>query len=302
MAYDTIMVFHDKFENHILPEKVHILNVSFLVPAMRREYGGCAGNIAYNLKLLGEEPLIMATVGHDFEPYAQWLGQNSFSSEFIRVLDNCYTGQAYITTDEAGNQITAFHPGAMNFSHFNAVPTNGGIKIGIVSPDGKEGMQLHAKQFKELDIPFIFDPGQGMPMFSGDELKQFIEQATWMTLNDYESELMQERTGWSIEELASKVDALVITLGGQGSKIYTGGNCLYIRAAKPKAILDPTGCGDAYRAGLLYGLMNDFNWETTGRIASLMGAIKIEHNGTQNHHFSMEDFQQRYVENFNTSF
>jgi len=302
MAYDTIMVFHDKFENHILPEKVHILNVSFLVPAMRREYGGCAGNIAYNLKLLGEEPLIMATVGHDFEPYAQWLGQNSLSSEFIKVLDNCYTGQAYITTDEAGNQITAFHPGAMNFSHLNAVPTNGGIKIGIVSPDGKEGMQLHAKQFKELDIPFIFDPGQGMPMFSGDELKQFIEQATWMTLNDYESELMQERTGWSIEELASKVDALVITLGGQGSKIYTGGNCLYIRAAKPKAILDPTGCGDAYRAGLLYGLMNDFNWETTGRIASLMGAIKIEHNGTQNHHFSMEDFQQRYVENFNTSF
>ena len=302
MAYDTIMVFHDKFENHILPEKVHILNVSFLVPAMRREYGGCAGNIAFNLKLLGEEPLIMATVGHDFEPYAQWLGQNSLSSEFIRVLDNCYTGQAYITTDEAGNQITAFHPGAMNFSHFNAVPTNGGIKIGIVSPDGKEGMQLHAKQFKELDIPFIFDPGQGMPLFSGDELKQFIEQATWMTLNDYESELMQERTGWSIEELASKVDALVITLGGQGSKIYTGGNCLYIRAAKPKAILDPTGCGDAYRAGLLYGLMNDFNWETTGRIASLMGAIKIEHNGTQNHHFSMEGFQQRYVENFNTSF
>jgi adenosine kinase len=302
MAYDTIMVFHDKFENHILPEKVHILNVSFLVPAMRREYGGCAGNIAYNLKLLGEAPLIMATVGHDFEPYAQWLGQNSLSSEFIKVLDNCYTGQAYITTDEAGNQITAFHPGAMNFSHFNAVPTDGGIKIGIVSPDGKEGMQLHAKQFKELDIPFIFDPGQGMPMFSGDELKQFIEQATWMTLNDYESELMQERTGWSIEELASKVDALVITLGGQGSKIYTGGNCLYIRAAKPKAILDPTGCGDAYRAGLLYGLMNDFNWETTGRIASLMGAIKIEHNGTQNHHFSMEGFQQRYVENFNTSF
>jgi adenosine kinase len=302
MAYDTIMVFHDKFENHILPEKVHILNVSFLVPVLRREYGGCAGNIAFNLKLLGEKPLIMATVGHDFEPYAQWLGQNSLSSEFIKVLDNCYTGQAYITTDESGNQITAFHPGAMGSSHLNAVPTDGSIRIGIVSPDGKEGMQLHAEQFKESDIPFIFDPGQGMPMFNGDELLQFIEQATWLTLNDYESELMQERTGLSLEEIANKVDALIITLGGQGSKIYTNGQCIYIRAAKPKAIIDPTGCGDAYRAGLLYGLLNDLGWETTGRIASLMGAIKIEHNGTQNHSFDMEGFQQRYLENFGTSF
>ena len=302
MAYDTIMVFHDKFENHILPEKVHILNVSFLVPVMRREYGGCAGNIAYNLKLLGEKPLIMATVGHDFEPYAQWLGQNSLSSEFIKVLDNSYTGQAYITTDEAGNQITAFHPGAMNSSHLNAVPTESDIKIGIVAPDGKDGMQLHATQFKELDIPFIFDPGQGMPMFNGEELSQFIDQATWITLNDYESELMQERTGLSLEEIADKVDALVITLGGQGSKIYTKGRCLHIKAAKPKAIVDPTGCGDAYRAGLLYGLINEMGWETTGRIASLMGAIKIEHNGTQNHSFTMEGFQERYFDNFGASF
>jgi len=302
MAYDTIMVFHDKFENHILPEKVHILNVSFLVPVMRREYGGCAGNIAYNLKLLGEEPFIMATVGHDFEPYAQWLGQNNLSSEFIKVRDNSYTGQAYITTDEAGNQITAFHPGAMNSSHLNSVPTDGNIRIGIVSPDGKEGMQLHATQFKELDIPFIFDPGQGMPMFNGEELLEFIEQATWLTLNDYESELMQERTGLSLEEIASKVDALIITLGGQGSKIYADGKCTYIRAAKPKAIVDPTGCGDAYRAGLLYGLLNELDWETTGRIASLMGAIKIENNGTQNHSFSMESFQERYFDNFGASF
>ncbi|CAG7856171.1 adenosine kinase [biofilm metagenome] len=302
MAYDTIMVFHDKFENHILPEKVHILNVSFLVPVMRREFGGCAGNIAYNLKLLGEEPYIMATVGHDFEPYTQWLGQNNLSSEFIKVLDNSYTGQAYITTDEAGNQITAFHPGAMNSSHLNSVPTDSDIKIGIVSPDGKDGMQLHAKQFKELNIPFIFDPGQGMPMFNGEELKQFIDQATWLTLNDYESELMQERTGLSLEEIAGKVDALIITLGGQGSKIYTDGKCISIRAAKPKAIVDPTGCGDAYRAGLLYGLLNELDWETTGRIASLMGTIKIEHNGTQNHVYSMEDFKQRYFDNFGARF
>jgi adenosine kinase len=302
MAYDTIMVFHDKFENHILPEKVHILNVSFLVPVMRREFGGCAGNIAYNLKLLGEEPLVMATVGHDFEPYTQWLGQNGLSREFIKVLDNSYTGQAYITTDEAGNQITAFHPGAMNSSHLNSVPTDSDIKIGIVSPDGKEGMQLHAKQFKELNIPFIFDPGQGMPMFNGDELKEFIDQATWLTLNDYESELMQERTGLSLENIAAKVDALIVTMGGQGSKIYTGGQCINIPSAKPKAIVDPTGCGDAYRAGLLYGLLNELDWETTGLIASLMGAIKIEHNGTQNHVFTMDDFKMCYLENFGTRF
>jgi adenosine kinase len=302
MAYDTIMVFHDKFKNHILPEKVHILNVSFLVPTLRREYGGCAGNIAYNLKLLGEHPAIMATVGHDFEPYAQWLGQNSLSSQFIRILDNNYTGQAYITTDEDGNQITAFHPGAMSFSHLNSVPTDQSISIGIVSPDGKDGMQLHAKEFAELGIPFIFDPGQGMPMFNGDELRSFIDQAAWLTLNDYESELMQERTGLTLEQIAGKVEALVITLGGSGSKIYTQGQCITIPAAKPKQLLDPTGCGDAYRAGLLYGLMNDFDWEITGRIASLMGAIKIEHNGTQNHSFDMDEFHQRYFDSFGSSF
>jgi adenosine kinase len=302
MAYDTIMVFHDKFKNHILPEKVHILNVSFLVPTLRREFGGCAGNIAYNMKLLGEQPAIMATVGHDFEPYAQWLGQHGLTSPYIRSLDNTYTGQAYITTDEEGNQITAFHPGAMNFSHLNSVPTDQSISIGIVSPDGKDGMQLHAKEFAELGIPFIFDPGQGMPMFNGDELRQFIDQAAWVTLNDYESELMQERTGLSLEEIAGKVEALIITLGAKGSKIYTKGQCIHIPAAKPKQILDPTGCGDAYRAGLLYGLMNDLDWETTGRIASLLGAIKIEHSGTQNHSFDMDGFHERYFDNFGSSF
>ncbi len=302
MAYDTIMVFHDKFKHHILPEKIHILNVSFLVPVMRREFGGCAGNIAYNLKLLGEEPLIMATVGHDFEPYAQWMAQNQLSSEYIQILDSCYTGQAYITTDEEANQITAFHPGAMNSSHLNSVPTDKKISIGIVSPDGKEGMQLHAEQFAELEIPFIFDPGQGMPMFNGEELLKLLDQATWVTLNDYESELMQERTGLSLEQMAERVDALIITLGGQGSQIYSHGECITIPAAKPKAILDPTGCGDAYRAGLLYGLMNELGWEVTGRIASLMGAIKIENNGTQNHSIDMDNFKERYRENFDSSF
>lgn len=303
MAYDTIMVFHDKFKHHILPEKVHILNVSFLVPVLRREFGGCAGNIAYNLNLLGEEPLIMAVVGHDFEPYSQWLNQKGLSNQFIHVLDSQYTGQAYITTDEDDNQITAFHPGAMSFSHFNSVPINNSdISIGIVSPDGKDGMQLHAQQFAELGIPFIFDPGQGMPMFNGEELLKFIDQATWMTLNDYESELMQERTGLSLKQLAEKVQALIITLGSQGSKIYTEGKVIDIPAAQANSINDPTGCGDAYRAGLLYGLMNDLDWEITGRIASLLGAIKIEHHGTQNHHFDMDSFKQRYHENFGHSF
>ncbi|MGZ8226207.1 MAG: carbohydrate kinase family protein [Methylococcaceae bacterium] len=302
MAYDTIMVFHDKFKHHILPEKVHILNVSFLVPVMRREYGGCAGNIAYNLNLLGEELLIMAVAGHDFESYSQWLSQNGLSSEFIHIMDNHYTGQAYITTDQDGNQITAFHPGAMSFSHLNAIPTDRDISVGIVSPDGKEGMQLHAEQFAELEIPFIFDPGQGMPMFNGAELLKFLDQATWVTLNDYESELMQERTGLSLEQMAERVEALVITLGAQGSQIYTEGRCITIPPAQPKAVTDPTGCGDAYRAGLLYGLMNELDWETIGRIASLMGAIKIEHHGTQNHVFDMDGFKQRFHENFAYSF
>lgn len=302
MAYDTIMVFHDKFKNHILPEKVHMLNVSFLVPNIRREFGGCAGNIAYNLKLLGERPQIMATVGHDFEPYAQWLNTCQISSKYIKILDDNYTGQAYITTDEDDNQITAFHPGAMNSSYENSVPENDDISIGIVSPDGKEGMQLHAREFADLDIPFIFDPGQGMPMFSGDELIELLDLATYATFNDYESELLLERTGLTLEQVAEEVEALIITMGGEGSKIYTAGKCIEIPSAKTKELCDPTGCGDAYRAGLLYGISNEYDWETTGRIASLLGAIKIEHHGTQNHSFSMDSFKERYFESFASSF
>lgn len=301
MAYDTIMVFHDKFKHHILPEKVHMLNVSFLVPVIRREYGGCAGNIAYNLKLLGEKPSIMATVGHDFEPYAQWLNCRQISTQYIKTIDGEYTGQAYITTDEDDNQITAFHPGAMNLSHENSVPEDEGFSLGIVSPDGKDGMQLHAKEFAEQKIPFIFDPGQGMPMFDGEELLELLDLATYATFNDYESELMQERTGLSLDEIAERVDALIITMGGEGSKIYTAGKCIEIPSAQAKELADPTGCGDAYRAGLLYGIMNEYDWETTGRIASLLGAIKMEHNGTQNHSFTMESFNTRYLESFGSS-
>ena len=298
MAYDTIMVFHDKFKNHILPDKVHMLNVSFLVPAMRREYGGCAGNIAYNLKLLGEDPFIMATVGHDFEPYSQWLSLCDLSPKFLKIVDDSYTGQAYITTDEDDNQITAFHPGAMNSSHLNSVPTNAGISLGIVSPDGRDGMIQHAAEFSEAGIGFIFDPGQGMPMFSGDELLNFMEQATWAIFNDYESELMQKQTQLSLAELATKVETLVVTRGGKGSQIYTQGKMIEIPVANPKELNDPTGCGDAYRAGLMFGIMNGYGWEETGRIASLMGAIKIEHHGTQNHNFTMEAFKIRYQKSF----
>jgi len=302
MAYDTIMVFQDQFKNHILPDKVHMLNVSFLVPVIRREFGGCAGNIAYNLKLLGETPRIMATVGHDFEPYAQWLSQCKISSDYITKLDAHYTGQAYITTDRDDNQITAFHPGAMNESHVNSVAQASSIEVGIVSPDGKLGMQQHAKEFVEAGIPFIFDPGQGMPMFSGEELLELLELATWATFNDYESELMQERTGFTLEQIAEKVDALVITLGGEGSKIYSKGECIDIPAVKAKELKDPTGCGDAFRAGLLFGILSEYDWATTGRIASLLGAIKIEHHGTQNHSFTMAQFKQRYQDSFGVSF
>ncbi len=300
-AYDTIMVFHDRFRNHILPEQVHILNVSFLVPDMRREFGGCAGNIAYNLKLLGGDPLPMATVGDDFGPYADWFTRCGIEQKYIKVIPGNFTGQAFITTDMDDNQITAFHPGAMSHAHENRVTDAEGVSIGIVSPDGREGMLEHAAQFAEAGIPFIFDPGQGMPMFDGEELLRFVEQASWVALNDYESQLLQERTGKSLEELAGMVRAMIVTRGAEGSRIYADGTCIEIPTARIEAAVDPTGCGDAYRAGLLYGLVNDLDWPTTGRVAALMGALKIEHHGTQNHRFTVEEFGERFRENFGYS-
>ena len=302
IAFDTIMVFPDQFKNHILPEQVHILNVAFLVPELRRENGGCAGNIGYNLKLLGKDPKIMATVGQDYAPYQQWLDQCGISQDLIRIVDDSYTAQAYITTDMDDNQITAFHPGAMSFSHLNQVPVDQGIEIGIISPDGKEGMQQHAEQFVAADIPFIFDPGQGLPMFDGDELTKLIDQATWVTVNDYEAQLLQDRTGFTPEQIAERVKGLIITRGGKGSEIYADQKRYDIPTAKPAALLDPTGCGDSYRAGLLYGLIEGLDWETTGRIASLLGAIKIETKGTQNHSFTLDEFKARFKENFDSNF
>jgi len=298
MAFDTIMVFEDSFKNHILPEQVHILNVSFLVPSMRREFGGCAGNIAYNLNLLGGNGRPMATIGQDFVPYADWMDKKGVSRQSLKQLDDDYTAQAYITTDQDDNQITAFHPGAMNQSHLNRVSDEEGITIGIVSPDGRQGMIEHAEQFAEAGIPFVFDPGQGMPMFGGDELNHFLDQATWLTLNDYEFQLFSERTGKKSLEIASELEALVITRGGEGSVIYTDNREITIPAAKIDDIKDPTGCGDAYRSGLLYGLMNEFDWETTGRLAAIMGACKIEVNGTQNHAPSRDEISERFKQNF----
>ncbi len=297
-AYDTVMIFPDRFKNHILPDKVHMLNVSFLVPTMRREFGGCAGNIAYNLKLLGGDPTPMAVVGSDFGPYADWMKKCGITQEYIKVVNNEYTGQAYITTDLDDNQITAFHPGAMSLAHEQSVADASNVKIGIISPDGRDGMISHATEFKEANIPFIFDPGQGMPMFNGNDLLKFIEQATYVTVNDYEAELLQERTGLSAHEIAERVEAYIVTLGGKGSHIYTSKHRYEIPAAKAERLSDPTGCGDSYRAGLLYGIMNNLDWETTGRIASLVGAIKMASHGPQNHIFSKAEFAALYEESF----
>lgn len=282
-AFDSIMVFPDKFKNHILPDKVHMLNVAFLVPELRREFGGCAGNIAYNLKLLGDNPLPMGTVGTDFGPYAEWMDKNDISRKHVHVKQGSYTAQAFITTDMDDNQITAFHPGAMNLSHETDINEAEGVSLAIVAPDGRDGMIQHASQLKAAGIPFIFDPGQGLPMFNGDELMQFAEQATYIALNDYEAQLFMDRTGLPEEEIARHVDALIITRGAQGSHIYTENKRIDIPCHKAEAVIDPTGCGDAYRAGLLHGIMHGKDWEETGRIAAMMGAIKIAHHGTQNH-------------------
>ncbi len=294
MAYDTIMVFNGQFKDHILPDKIHMLNVSFLVPDMRRNFGGCAGNIAYNLKLLGGQGAPMATVGHDFAPYKEWLKQQGVELQYLKPVANEFTAQAFITTDLSDNQITAFHPGAMMHSHIQVVPTDGSVTLGLISPDGRDGMIQHAEQFAAAKIPFIFDPGQGLPMFNGEELLRFVDQATWVTVNEYEGQLLSERTGLSHEALAKRVDAVIVTHGAQGSVIYTEGKQLQIPAAKPAAVNDPTGCGDAYRAGLIYGLMNKLGWDVTGRIASLIGAIKIASHGPQNHVFTRGEFAAQY--------
>jgi adenosine kinase len=252
--------------------------------------------------MLGANAIPMGTVGKDFDPYRYWMDKNKIDQTHLKVIEEAFTGQAFITTDLDDNQITAFHPGAMDFAHENKVADADGISIGIISPDGRDGMIQHASQFVEADIPFLFDPGQGLPMFTEEDLKNFFKQATWIAINDYEWQMMQEKTDMSPHDVAELVDALIVTKGGEGSLIYTTEKRYEIPSATPSKLEDPTGCGDAYRAGLLYGLMNELDWETIGRIASLMGAIKIESHGTQNHSFTMDTFRARYQENFDSSF
>jgi adenosine kinase len=298
LAFDNIMVFPDRFKNHILPEQIHILNVAFLVPEMRREYGGCAGNIAYNLKLLGGDPLIMATVGDDAASYLERLDQLGLPRTHVRQIPGSFSAQAFITTDLDDNQITAFHPGAMSFSHLNKVQQASGAQLGIVAPDSREGMMQHARDFAAVGLPFIFDPGQGLPMFNGDELLDFIHLADYACFNDYEAKLFCDHAGLSLDELAASVQALIVTRGGEGSDIHVDGVRHRIPCVTADAVLDPTGCGDAYRAGLLHGIANGFDWLTTGRLAAVMGAIKIAHRGGQNHQPSREEIAARYQRAF----
>ena len=305
MAFDNIMVFNGKFKDHILPEQVHILNVAFLVPDLRREFGGCAGNIAYNLKMISakpeEDPVIMAALGEDGDTYLARLSGLGLDAAHVAMVPETFTAQAFITTDLDDNQITAFHPGAMNSSQVNHVADATDVKLGIVAPDGRDGMLQHAREFAEAGIPFVFDPGQGLPMFSGEELMDFISMADYVAVNDYEARLLEEKTGQRVEQIAKLVQAMVVTRGVEGSYIYADGQRLDIPSVKAEQVVDPTGCGDAYRAGLLFGIVNSLDWEDVGRLASIMGAIKIGHSGVQNHRLSRDEIGALYAKNFGFS-
>lgn len=298
IAFDTIMSFGGRFSEAILADQLHKINVAFLVPDIRKEFGGCAGNIAYNLKLLGGDPRIMATIGQDSQPYLERLTQLGISQSNIRLIPAAYTAQAFITTDANNNQITAFHPGAMMFSHENRIADAGQVKLAIIAPDGRDGMLQHAADCVALDVPFIFDPGQGLPMFDGAELRHFIELATYVAVNDYEAELLTERTGLTLDQIARQVSALVVTRGELGAEIFTDSQRIDIPCVAPDRIIDPTGCGDAFRAGMLFGLTNGLDWVTIGRLASLMGSIKIAHQGGQNHTPSRAEIEERFLQAF----
>lgn len=301
LALDTIMVFPDRFARHILTGDTRVLSVSFQIGEMRREWGGCAGNIAYNLKCLGGEPVVMATVGDDGDSYIARLKSQNIAAEGVRVIPGSFTAQAFIITDLDDNQITAFHPGAMNASHRNRVTDVGDIALGIVAPDGREGMRSHVHEFAAAKVPFVFDPGQGLPLFSAAELLEMIDCADYVAVNDYEGRLLAERTGFSIEALATRVEALIVTLGGEGSRIYVEGKVIEVPPVKPTELIDPTGCGDAYRAGLLYGIAHGWDWVRTGRLASLLGSLKIASRGGQNHTLDRDEISTRYEACFGES-
>jgi adenosine kinase len=301
IAYDTIMVFPDRFRNHLLPDQLHILNVCFLTPEMRREYGGTAGNIAYNLRLLGEDPLVMATVGEDIDAYLTRFAKLGIGTGHLKRIPDQFTAQGFITTDLDNNQITNFHPGAMNYSHENHVTRSLGAHLAIIGPDGKQGMQQHARECAEQGVPFLFDPGQGLPMFSADELGELLRLADYVALNDYEGKLLEEKTGRKLLDIARDVKALVYTQGSRGSIIFAGGQRHDIPCVQAESVVDPTGCGDAYRAGLLYGISHRWDWPSTGKLGSVMGAIKIAHRGGQNHALPDEEIQARFKRAFGYS-
>ncbi|HUG77439.1 MAG TPA: carbohydrate kinase family protein [Burkholderiales bacterium] len=301
IAYDTIMVFPDRFRNHLLADQLHILNVCFLTPEMRREYGGTAGNIGYNLKLLGEDPLVMASVGEDIAPYAERFAQLGIGTQLFQRIAGQFTAQAFITTDLDDNQITAFHPGAMNCSHQNHVERSLGASLAIIGPDGKQGMLQHARECARAGVPFLFDPGQGLPMFSAAELEEFLRLADYVAVNDYEGKMLEEKTARKLEDIAREVKALVYTLGAKGSVILAGGQRHEIPCVQAEAVVDPTGCGDAYRAGLLYGIAAGWDWPSTGRLGSVMGAIKVAQRGAQNHAPGRDEIESRFRRAFGHS-
>ena len=301
LAFDSIMQFDGRF-SEAMAGQTHRFNLAFLVPTLRREFGGCAGNIAYNLKLLGGDPRIMATLGSDGGNYLDRLEQLDISRQNITTINSSYTAQAFISTDADNNQITAFHPGAMSFAHHNKISDAGEVKLAIVAPDGRDGMLEHAIDCANLHVPFIFDPGQGLPMFNGDELKHFINLSTYVAVNDYEAELLMDRTGLSLDGIAQRVQALIVTRGDKGAEIFSKGDKFDIPCVPAERVVDPTGCGDAFRAGLMYGLSNDMDWPTTGRLGSLMGSLKIAHQGGQNHVVTREEIEQRFMQAFGYRF
>jgi adenosine kinase len=294
LAFDKIMQYHGRFAETLLADQLHKVNVSFLVPTLRTEYGGCSANIAYNLKMLGGDPLIMATIGQDGGEYLARFDRLGIPTRAIRKIEHAYTAQCFVTADLDNNQINAFHPGAMQFAHENNVADAGALRVAIIAPDGREGMLKHAADCAALKVPFMFDPGQQLPMFSGAELIDFINKASYVAANDYEFEMLMDRTGLALSDIAARLDALIVTRGEQGSEIYAGGERFDIPCVKAAAVVDPTGCGDAFRAGLLYGIANELDWPTTGRLASLMGAIKIAHQGGQNHVVTPAEVAERF--------
>ncbi|WP_309971000.1 carbohydrate kinase family protein [Variovorax guangxiensis] len=283
LAFDTIMTFEGRFADQILPDQLHILNVSFLVPGLRRDFGGCAGNIAYSLNALGGRALPMATVGSDGGDYLERLRSLGISTEFVRQVDDSFTAQAMIMNDRDNNQITAFHPGAMQQAHITRVTARDDIRLGIVAPDGREAMLQHAEQFKAANIPFVFDPGQGLPMFDGEELRHFVELASWVVVNDYEGKMLSQRTGWSFAEISERVQGLVITLAAEGCEVWTRGEREHVLAVKPTAVIEPTGCGDAWRGALLYGLEQGWTLARCAALGNRLGALKIAQRGPQNY-------------------